>query len=121
MRKISHKLEVEALKDLPAEVIVKALEIATILDDNYGMNRTEKDLGGYILIAEVPEDVETIKKLIDFSYTVPEYVDLIICSNGEIYSSSLILISSDFSISLIVPFFITPKKLLKHFRNSHEY
>ena len=62
MIKIAHKLEVEALKDLPVGVIAKALEIETILDDNYGMNRTEKDLGGYILIAEVPEDVETIEK-----------------------------------------------------------
>jgi len=38
MRKIAHKLEVETLKDLPVEVIAKSLEIATILDDNYGKN-----------------------------------------------------------------------------------
>jgi len=114
MRKIAHKLEVETLKDLPVEVIAKALEIATILDDNYGKNRTEKDLGGYILIAEDKEDIAYINKLIDFGYTVPEYIDVISCSNGESYNNALMLLSSDFSISLIVPYGLIPDKLLKY-------
>ncbi|GEM_PF-2121419 len=78
MIKIAHKIEVETLKDLPSEVIAKALEIATILDDNYGKQRMERELGGYILIAEDKEDVETIKKIIDFEYILPEYVELIL-------------------------------------------
>jgi len=114
MRKIAHKLEVEDLKDLPVEVITKALEIATILDDNYGKNITEKDLGGYILIAEDKEDIAYINKLIDFDYTLPEYVDVICCSNSERYINALMLLSSDFSISLIVPYGLIPDKLLKY-------
>ncbi len=75
MIKIAHKAEAETLKDLPVEVMAKVLEIATILDDSYGKDRGEKDLGGYILIAEDKEDIVSINKLIDFNYTLPEYVD----------------------------------------------
>jgi len=114
MRKIAHKLEVETLKDLPVEVIAKSLEIATILDDNYGKNWTEKDLGGYILIVEDKEDIVYINRLIDFGFTVPEYIDVISCSNGERYTNALMILSSDFSISLIVPYGLIPDKLLKY-------
>jgi len=114
MQKIAHKLEVETLKDLPVEVIAKALEIATILDDNYGENRTEKDLGSYILIVEDNEDIAYINRLIDFGFTVPEYIDVISCSNGESYINALMLLNSDYSISLIVPYGLIPAKLLKY-------
>jgi len=63
MIKIAHKREGMALNNLPVEVIEKVVEITTILDKNYGETRhTEHDLGGYILIEEVQEDKETIKK-----------------------------------------------------------
>lgn len=119
MIKIAHKREGMAPNNLPVEVVAKVVEIATILDENYGETRhTEHDLGGYILIAEVREDIETIKKLIDFQDTLPEYVDLIQIScaseNEENYTSSLIIISSDFSISLIIPMSLTPKELLAY-------
>ena len=114
MIKIADIIEVENLKDLPVEVIAKALEIATILDNNYGKNRTEKDLGGYILIVEDKEDIAYINKLIDFGYTIPEYTDILSCSEGESYTNSLMILSSDYSISLIIPLRLTPKELLKY-------
>jgi len=114
MRKIVHKVEVKTLKDLPVEVIAKALEIATILDDNYGKNRTETDLGGYILIVEDKEDIAYINKLINFGYTIPEYIDVISCASGESYTNALMLLNSNYSISLIVPYGLIPDKLLKY-------
>ena len=114
MIKIAHKKEAENLKNVPVEVMAKVLEIATILDDSYGKDRSEKDLGGYILIAEDKEDIESINKLIDFEYTLPEYTEIVRCVNGETFTSSLMLLSSDFSISLIVPFGLIPEKLLIH-------
>ena len=80
MIKIAHKTEAESLKDLPVEVIAKALEIATILDDNYGKDRTEKELGGYILIAGDKKDIEVIRKKVDL--IIPEYVDFVSCTNS---------------------------------------
>ncbi|MBU3144620.1 hypothetical protein [Clostridium sp. CF012] len=113
MIKLAHKTEVETLKGLPAEVKEKALEIVTILDDNYGDIRVKRDLGGYVLIAETPEDVKTINELIDFEYTFPEYVELISCKNsGGSYTNSLMLLSSDYSISLLIPNILTPENLL---------
>jgi hypothetical protein len=114
MIKIVHKTETEYLSNLPAEVVATIVEIATILDDNYGSTRDIVDLGGYIIVAEDKKDVETINKLIDFQYIVPEYVDLISCTNVENYTSTLLLLSSDYSISIIAPISLTPKELLKH-------
>ncbi len=115
MIKIAHKREEEVLRHLPKEVLKEVIEILTILDDNYSDIRdVDHELGGYVLIAEIEEDVETIKKLIDFEYTLPEYVDLITCDNGEKYTNSLIILSSDYSISLIIPVRFTPKELLIH-------
>lgn len=121
MIKIAHKREVTTIPNLPTEVAAIAVEIATILDENYGDTRNvEHDLGGYILIAESLEDVETIKEIIDFQYTSPEYVDLISCENDDSYTNSLMLLSSDYSISLIIPLSLTPKELLKYMEISHE-
>lgn len=113
MIKIAHKKQIEALIHFSVEVVAKVVEIATILDNNYGDARdVAHDLGGYVLITEVAEDVETIKELIDFKDTLPEYVDLITCENGDSYTNSLMLLSSDYSISLIMPLILTPKELL---------
>lgn len=114
MIKVAHELEVAAICSLPTEVRRKAVEIAKILDENYGLKRDpEVDLGGYILIAQEPKDLEAISELIDFNYTIPEFVDLINCNNGEIYTSSLMLLSSDYSISLLIPLRLTPMNLLE--------
>lgn len=73
MIKLVHKREEEVIKHLPVEVVKEVFEILTVLDDNY--NNTidaEYDLGCYVLIAEIAEGVEDIKKLIDFGYAVPK-------------------------------------------------
>ena len=115
MIKIAHKREEGVLRHLPTEIVAKAIEIATILDENYGKNRdVEKELGGYILLAQSAEDVETIKGIIDFQYTLPEFVSLVPCESGDSYTNSLMLLSSDYSISLIIPEKLTPKELLKY-------
>jgi hypothetical protein len=115
MIKIAHKREVKNIDRLPAEIIEKVTEIATILDKNYGKNRSvDYGLGGYILIAETTEDMESITNQIDLKHNLPEYVDLITCVNGENYTSSLILLSCDYSISLIIPLSLMPKELLMY-------
>jgi hypothetical protein len=115
MIKIAHKTEAENLKHIQSEIAARVVEIATILDENYQRERdVEHDLGGYILIAETTEDVEAITNQVDFGYILPEYVDLIACENGERYTSSLMLLSSDYSINLIIPLSLTPKELLKY-------
>ena len=66
-----------------------------------------------MLVAEVLKDVEYIRKLIDFHYTLPEYVELINCERGENYTNSLMILSSDYIISLLIPLSLTLEELLK--------
>jgi hypothetical protein len=121
MKKIVHRQDVENLSDLPVEVSAKAEEIAGILDDEYGVDRHwNRDLGGYILIAESEEDVKSMEELIDFDYVLPEIVELISCKNGEKYTSSLMLLSSDYSISLLIPLIYTPKSFLGYLETETE-
>jgi hypothetical protein len=114
MKKIVHREDGKILLGLPVEVSAKVEEIAGILDENYGENRDwDKDLGGYILICESEQDVSAMNELIDFEYVLPEYVELVRCKNGEDYTNSLMILSSDYSVSLLIPLRLTPINLLE--------
>ena len=87
--------------NIPIEVIESIKVTITALDENYGDNRdVESDLGGYVLIAENIVDIEILKQD-KLQCLVPEYTDVIEVMNGENYTSSLYLLSSDFSIVVV--------------------
>ena len=91
-------LEAESLQLEVSETIRVTIEV---LDDNYGADRDiESDLGGYIVIAENIVDIEILKQD-KLQGLVPEYTDVIECSEGVNWTSSLFLLSSDFSIVVI--------------------
>lgn len=101
MKKIYLKEQLKELKDYPIEVTHSMSEIIDILDDNYGTSRNaDNDLGGYVLIAENIVDIEVLKKD-KLQELIAEYTDVIECEEGVAYTSSLFLISSDFSIVVI--------------------
>lgn len=104
MLKIAHVSEVQGLT-LPAEVVAVIREAVTILDTEYGENReADDDLGGYVLVIEAAEELEQLQDFrIDIAANVPEYVDVIACSDGQVYTSSMIMLNSDFSIVVIIP------------------
>ncbi|WP_447088211.1 hypothetical protein [Clostridium perfringens] len=112
MIEITYLREKDVLKSMPQEVQEAIKEILKILDSEYGDNRDKyKDNGGYVIIIDNQEDFRKIKnKLhIDCDNVIADYVDKIICSNGEIYINSLILCNNDYSISLIIPFSLIPQ------------
>ena len=89
--------------------------MATILDENYGENRhVEKDLGGYILLVESEEDVVELVDRMENQFTIPEFVDVISCSDGISYTHTLFLLSSDYSVSVFCPLDLTPQEILKY-------
>ncbi|MDB2090791.1 hypothetical protein PM004_15700 [Clostridium paraputrificum] len=89
------------LKGYPIEVISNVLDVINVLGENYGANRDiEKDLGGYVLILETKEDVEKTKSVI-LNGIIPEYTDIIECSEGVNWTSSLFLLSSDYAIVVV--------------------
>lgn len=101
MKKIYLKKQLEDLSDYPVEVIKSISETIDILNENYGENRdVDKDLGGYVLVVESIEDVKELKNGM-LKDILPEYTDEIICSEGVNYTSSLFLLSSDFSVVVI--------------------
>lgn len=89
------------LKGYPIEVISNVLDVINVLGENYGANRDiEKDLGGYVLIAENIVDIEVLKQG-ELQGVIAEYTDVIEVVNGENYISSLYLISSDYAIVVV--------------------
>lgn len=115
MKKIFNKGHISSLISLPKEVIDTVSEIIILLDENYGDERdAETELGGYINIIENHEDFKVIKEedYIDLENdAIPEFVDLIKCNNGEVYTNSLILCNNDYAISYITPIELTPQNL----------
>ncbi|WP_051624110.1 hypothetical protein [Clostridium akagii] len=73
--------------------------ILQIIDNQYGTGRNKyKDNGGYVVVVEKKEDFQEIKDKVHINCDdiIAEYVDKIVCSNGEIYTNSLILLNSDY-------------------------
>ncbi len=101
MLKISHVKEVDGLQ-LPQEVIAVIRDAVTILDEEYGEEREESGYGGYVLVLESDDEMARLEELgIDVATAIPEYVDVIECLDGQAYTSSLVLLGSDFGIVLI--------------------
>ena len=98
MRKIYKKIQ---LSKYPRKVIKSISETVSITNDNYGEKRdAENDLGGYILIAENIVDIEILKQD-KLKSLIPEYTDVIKCSEGVNWTSTLFLISNDVSIVVV--------------------
>ncbi|ELC8428491.1 hypothetical protein QYZ59_07610 [Clostridium perfringens] len=101
MIKIFNDKNLMRLENYPKKIIKSIKELISLINENYGENRdVDKDLGGYILVVESLEDVEELKSGM-LKDIIPEYTDEIICSEGVNFTSSLFLLSSDFSIVVI--------------------
>ena len=101
MKKIYLKNQLKELKEYPIEVINSIYETIDVLNENYGADRDiETDLGGYVVIAENIVDIEILKQG-KLQGLVPEYTDIIECSEGVNWTSSLFLLSSDYAIIVV--------------------
>lgn len=101
MKKVYLKEQLKELRGYRVEVINSVSEVIDILNENYGEDRdVDKDLGGYVLIAENIVDIEVIKKDI-LKGLIEEYTDIVECSEGVNYTSSLFLLSSDYSVVVV--------------------
>ncbi|MGL4656068.1 MAG: hypothetical protein ACRCWM_09330 [Sarcina sp.] len=101
---------------LPTEVEIELKEVLLILDEEYGEDRDKvKDLGGYVTIFESKKEVEEYKIFnIDFRNTEKfEYVDEIICGNGEVYIKILIVLGSDYNLVMIIKNELATEEILE--------
>lgn len=101
MKKIYSMEQLEEQRNYPIEVINSISKIIEVLDGNYGENRNiDNDLGGYVVIAENIVVIEILKQD-KLKGLIPEYIDVIECSEGVNWISSLFLFSSDYSIVVV--------------------
>ena len=101
MKKVYKESQLLEENNIPSEVIESMKVTIAILNESYGANRNiEADLGGYVVIAENIVDIEILKQD-KLQGLIPEYTDIIECSEGVNWTSSLFLLSSDFSIVVI--------------------
>lgn len=112
MIEVSYLREYDKVKSLPKEVQETIQGILKILDTEYGADRNKyEDDGGYVVVVE--EDLEEIKDKTynDCADVIAEYVDKIVCSNGQVNTNSLIVCNNDYVISLIISMELTPQNL----------
>lgn len=101
MKKVTSMNDINVITKYSVEVIENITNTVGLLDENYGVERNiETDLGGYLLIAENIVDIEVLKNG-KLDGVEAEYTDLIKCKEGGNYTSSLFLLSSDFSIVVV--------------------
>ena len=99
--------EVAKLRDkLPKLAYEELLRTTRSLDAAYGANRDYLSSGGYSLVAETAEDLETIKETLDYDTHPCEWATEI---GG--FVMALYLMNDDFSITLVIPGSITPEKI----------
>ena len=97
------KQDLELVRELPKELEGVIKENIQILVEEYGEEREEKQIGGFIAITD-EEGLKELKESL-LKDTVPEYIDEI---EGVDYISALFLCGSDFAVLVICD-----KKLIK--------
>ena len=101
MKKIYKENQLLEVNNIPSEVIESIKATIDILNENYGENRDiEAELGGYVVIVENIVDMEILKQD-KLQGLVPEYTDIVECSEGVDWTSSLFLLSSDYAIVVV--------------------
>ncbi|MDU4325726.1 MAG: hypothetical protein E7I48_10135, partial [Clostridium celatum] len=88
MKKIFKENQLLEVNNIPSETIESIKVTIDILNENYGVDRNiESDLGGYVVIAENIVDIEILKQE-KLQSLIPEYTDIIECSEGVNWTSS---------------------------------
>ena len=101
MKKVYKESQLLDVNNIPLEVIESIKVTLDILNESYGENRNiEDDLGGYVVIAENIVDIEILKQD-RLQGLIPEYTDIIKSSEGVNWTSSLLLLSSDYAIIVV--------------------
>lgn len=104
MKKLYLRKQIEEalnLKEYSIEVISNIISGIYVLNENYGAYRNiDTDLGGYAVIAKNIFDMEIMKQD-KLQEVMPEYTDIIECSERINWTSSLFLLSSDFEIIVV--------------------
>ena len=100
MIKLWKKEDLNLLSEYPKEVVENVDNSINILDESYGYNRKLTYDGGYVCIIEDIKEVENLKSNI-LKGLVEEFSDVLHQDETNTYSSTLYILSSDYSITVI--------------------
>ena len=100
MIKLWKKEDLNLLSEYPKEVVENVDNSINILDESYGYNRKLTDDCGYVCIIEDIKEVENLKSNI-LKGLVEEFSDVLHQDETNTYSSTLYILSSDYSITVI--------------------
>lgn len=100
MISIFKKEDLNLLLEYPNEVVNNVDNVIDILGENYGFNRKLTEDGGYVCIIEDIKEIEYLKTHI-LKGLVEEFSDVVYEDETNIYSSTLYLLSSDYSVTVI--------------------
>ena len=118
MIKLGRVTDLVMIQSYPDEIQSAVLDILEILDSNYGAERDVKlDYGGFVLFTESAGDFPEIEKELgqNMAYDgIPEYVDIVRCKNKEVFTVSLFIVSTEFSVAVVMPYRITPDNLISY-------
>ena len=110
--RVGKQVEIPALRSkLPECVLSELLCNVAILDAEYGPDRDYMRSGGYVLVAENPEDIHAVKDTINYEAHPCEWANRI--GRDEGYLSALYLLNNDFSVVLVMPISIAPDAIVK--------
>ena len=115
--RIKNQLDAEFLSEeiartgnYPSIIADRIVEITNILDDAYGANRSEYDMGGYVLLFPNTENYSNcVNRILEFYHLKLddcEYSERIgeqILDGGRAWNEDLYLLGSDDSLVLIYP------------------
>ena len=94
----------------PFDVRNDLVHYVTILDGEYGEDRDYFVQGGYCVVAETEDDVEKVRKIIDYDTQLLEFATY--SGENKEYVNALYLLGDDFGIVLFIPSIIAPGKIL---------
>lgn len=100
IKNIWNKEELSLLIGIPVEVKDVIKENLDILEESYGDNRKNDNIGGYISIISSIDDVNKLKQHA-IKGSVPEYIDIINCNGGDDWIASLFLVATEFGIVVV--------------------
>lgn len=100
MIKLVRSKDVSLISEYPKDIVDNVDNVIKILNESYGNNRKVTDDGGYVCVIENIEEVEYLKVNI-LKGSVEEFSDVIYEDNVDKYSSTLYLLSSDYSVTVI--------------------
>lgn len=98
----------------PDRLFNELLTGCAVLDSDYGDDRDYYSSGGYSIVAETAEDLESLKESFDYESFICEWATQVGMTG---FISVLYILDNDFSVMLFMPEIIAPDAIRNEIEN----